>query len=250
MAGDKRAYANEKARPGERDEDADGVEDCQGLGDGTGRGRDDVPAKLLSWPRNRRMLPRMLRTKPTRRLRGGERAQEGQRRRGPADEAIEALCAGEAEEGERRVALEEVGVWDEVSGCFEVEPALGHGGRRRGGWRCRDRVWPTRQASKKSSARALPLVAAMDPQPTPHGNNSAPATPAIPATTPPVLPSSAADRQSALLSLLYPAATAVPAHPAIVAPHQQIPTPPASGQSPSNTSESQGKILLDQLMAG
>ncbi|KAF8558471.1 hypothetical protein OG21DRAFT_1405181 [Imleria badia] len=62
-------------------------------------------------------------------------------------------------------------------------------------------------------------------------------------------PSSAADRQSALLSLLYPAAT-------VIAPHnQQIPTPPASseqrsGQSPSNSSETQGKILLEQLMAG
>lgn len=65
----------------------------------------------------------------------------------------------------------------------------------------------------------------------------------------PLSASSAADRQSALLSLLYPAATSLTA----VAPQQQqqqIPTPPASGQSPSNSSETQGKILLEQLMAG
>ena len=54
-------------------------------------------------------------------------------------------------------------------------------------------------------------------------------------------PSSAADRQSALLSLLYPAASSLP---------KQIPTPPTSQPPDSNTSESQGKILLEQLMAG
>ncbi|KAH0830388.1 hypothetical protein J3R83DRAFT_1782 [Lanmaoa asiatica] len=81
----------------------------------------------------------------------------------------------------------------------------------------------------------------------------------MPASDPASTPSSssAADRQSALLSLLYPAATSVPAHPSAISPpqQQQIPTPPASssqrsGQSPSNNSESQGKILLEQLMAG
>ena len=94
-----------------------------------------------------------------------------------------------------------------------------------------------------------------------HGN-SAPPTPAMPAddvasnhsapvsTTP-------ADRQSALLSLLYPAATSAPTTRPLQPPtgpliSQQVQTPPAqsarSGQSPSNNSESQGKILLEQLM--
>lgn len=68
----------------------------------------------------------------------------------------------------------------------------------------------------------------------------------------------AAERQSALLSLLYPAtssaipASQAPVHPA-PPPAQQEPTPPASvqrtGQSP-NTSETQGKLLLEQLMGG
>ena len=102
------------------------------------------------------------------------------------------------------------------------------------------------------------------PPSNPQGNNSAPATPALPAFDPastpsshPLPPSSAADRQSALLSLLYPAATSVPAHASLIPQpsQQQIPTPPASssqrsGQSPSNNSETQGKILLEQLMAG
>ncbi|KAG1723886.1 hypothetical protein EDB19DRAFT_1897994 [Suillus lakei] len=82
----------------------------------------------------------------------------------------------------------------------------------------------------------------------PHGN-SAPATPSMIADddasthSAPALSTTPADRQSALLSLLYPAATF---H------SQQIPSPPASsirsGQSPSNNSETQGKILLEQLM--
>lgn len=99
-------------------------------------------------------------------------------------------------------------------------------------------------------------------------SNSAPATPAMATTTsedsaPPGSTStvSTADRQSALLSLLYPAAGSNPVHqssqpplmPAPPAP-QQVPTPPASsgrtGQSPSNSSEAQGKILLEQLMSG
>ncbi|KAG9318257.1 hypothetical protein JVU11DRAFT_339 [Chiua virens] len=95
----------------------------------------------------------------------------------------------------------------------------------------------------------------------PIEHNSAPATPAMPQNDSQLLPpSSAADRQSALLSLLYPAATSVPPIANILPPpphqlHQQIPTPPASGsqrsgQSPSNSSETQGKILLEQLMAG
>ncbi|KAI9569057.1 hypothetical protein HD554DRAFT_2255678 [Boletus coccyginus] len=83
-------------------------------------------------------------------------------------------------------------------------------------------------------------------------NNSAPATPAVDSPNTANVPAaSAADRQSALLSLLYPAATSIPAHASVV---PQIPTPPASshrsGQSPPNASESQGKILLEQLMAG
>ncbi|KAF9239664.1 hypothetical protein BU15DRAFT_87964 [Melanogaster broomeanus] len=103
-------------------------------------------------------------------------------------------------------------------------------------------------------------IAASNPQ----GNNSAPATPSMTANEDGAPGSSSAnsasDRQSALLSLLYPAATSVAAstHPPTFAGPpvaQQIPTPPASaskgsGQSPSNNSETQGKILLDQLMAG
>ncbi|KAG6331224.1 hypothetical protein ID866_7865 [Astraeus odoratus] len=99
-----------------------------------------------------------------------------------------------------------------------------------------------------------------------QGSNSAPATPSIamsanedgaPASSP--LAATPAERQSALLSLLYPAASSVPAMsqaplgPA-PPPTQQVPTPPSSsqrtGQSPSNSSEAQGKILLEQLMAG
>ncbi|KAG1835694.1 hypothetical protein EV424DRAFT_1358313 [Suillus variegatus] len=80
---------------------------------------------------------------------------------------------------------------------------------------------------------------------TSHGN-SAPATPSMDDTSAPAVSTSPADRQSALLSLLYPAATSIPA----IRPLQQ--SPPASsirsGQSPSNNSETQGKILLEQLM--
>ncbi|KAH7914946.1 hypothetical protein BJ138DRAFT_1078241 [Hygrophoropsis aurantiaca] len=97
----------------------------------------------------------------------------------------------------------------------------------------------------------------------PYGN-SAPATPSVGANDDAASVSSApvassVDRQSALLSLLYPAASSVPTvtripPPAAPPASQQIPTPPApsqrSGQSPSNSSESQGKILLEQLMSG
>ncbi|KAI6126276.1 hypothetical protein EV401DRAFT_2207222 [Pisolithus croceorrhizus] len=96
--------------------------------------------------------------------------------------------------------------------------------------------------------------------------NSAPATPAMatnedngPAGSTSVV--SAAERQSALLSLLYPAAGSNPVPsssqpPSVSAPPapQQVPTPPTSaqrtGQSPSNSSEAQGKFLLEQLMTG
>ncbi|KAI6043065.1 hypothetical protein EDC04DRAFT_2866440 [Pisolithus marmoratus] len=95
-------------------------------------------------------------------------------------------------------------------------------------------------------------------------SNSAPATPAM-ATNDDTAPAGSAstattaERQSALLSLLYPAAGSNPvppsSHPpAMAAPPapQEVPTPPASsqrtGQSPSNSSEAQGKFLLDQLM--
>jgi hypothetical protein len=96
----------------------------------------------------------------------------------------------------------------------------------------------------------------------PQGNNSAPATPTMTANHDGPLANSpansAADRQSALLSLL---ATSVPASthlPPFTGPpaSQQLPTTSASsssqrsGQSPSNNSETQGKILLEQLMAG
>jgi hypothetical protein len=93
-----------------------------------------------------------------------------------------------------------------------------------------------------------------------HGN-SAPPTPgmvaddaasnhSVPISTTP------ADRQSALLSLLYPAATSAPTtrplQPSTGPIISQVQTPPApsarSGQSPSNNGESQGKILLEQLM--
>jgi hypothetical protein len=89
---------------------------------------------------------------------------------------------------------------------------------------------------------------------TTHGN-SAPATPSMiadddPAPAPAVS-TSPADRQSALLSLLYPAATSTSTMRPLQH-SQQIPSPPASsirsGQSPSNSSETQGKILLEQLM--
>ncbi|KAG6379129.1 hypothetical protein JVT61DRAFT_11566 [Boletus reticuloceps] len=103
----------------------------------------------------------------------------------------------------------------------------------------------------------------MDRSSTPPASNSAPPTPAMQhqdhrssssSSSP-----SAADRQSALLSLLYPAASTLPAQLTLLPPpqpplQQQIPTPPTSsqrsGQSPSNSSETQGKILLEQLMAG
>ncbi|KAF8136086.1 hypothetical protein EV363DRAFT_1318702 [Boletus edulis] len=104
----------------------------------------------------------------------------------------------------------------------------------------------------------------MDRSSTPPASNSAPPTPAMQhqdhrssssSSSP-----SAADRQSALLSLLYPAASTLPAQLTLPPPpqppqQQQIPTPPTSssqrsGQSPSNSSETQGKILLEQLMAG
>lgn len=103
--------------------------------------------------------------------------------------------------------------------------------------------------------------------------NSAPVTPAMPLTDEPSTVSNAsapsvtaADRQSALLSLLGGPATGTAARgnanninntvPLVPAP-AQVPTPPGSSQrseaSPShNTShnEAQGKILLEQLMAG
>ncbi|KAH7918211.1 hypothetical protein BV22DRAFT_1200056 [Leucogyrophana mollusca] len=102
------------------------------------------------------------------------------------------------------------------------------------------------------------------PEPSHPYGNSAPATPNMSANDDAASTSSApvttsVDRQSALLSLLYPAASSLPAAGRAPAPaaqpvSQQIPTPPASsqrsGQSPSNSSESQGKILLEQLMAG
>ncbi|EIW85394.1 hypothetical protein CONPUDRAFT_118217 [Coniophora puteana RWD-64-598 SS2] len=100
--------------------------------------------------------------------------------------------------------------------------------------------------------------------PNPYGN-SAPATPSMPnnddSTSVGAPVTTAADRQSALLSLLYPNAPptasatsrALPAVPSSQL-AQQNPTPPASsqrsGQSPSNNSETQGKILLEQLMSG
>ncbi|KAF9228665.1 hypothetical protein BS17DRAFT_812632 [Gyrodon lividus] len=97
----------------------------------------------------------------------------------------------------------------------------------------------------------------------PKGNNSAPATPSMTANeegsaSAGSSATSAADRQSALLSLLAATSVAASTHlPPLTGPpaSQQIPTPPASssqrsGQSPSNNSETQGKILLEQLMAG
>lgn len=67
----------------------------------------------------------------------------------------------------------------------------------------------------------------------------------------PAVSTTPADRQSALLSLLYPAASSVSSLRPLQQ-SQQIPSPPASsirsGQSPSNNSETQGKILLEQLM--
>lgn len=97
-------------------------------------------------------------------------------------------------------------------------------------------------------------------------SNSAPATPTM-ATNEDNGPAgstsaaSAAERQSALLSLLYPAAGSNPVPPSSQPPSmsappapQQVPTPPTSsqrtGQSPSNSSEAQGKFLLEQLMTG
>ncbi|KAL4065366.1 hypothetical protein J3A83DRAFT_4375900 [Scleroderma citrinum] len=92
------------------------------------------------------------------------------------------------------------------------------------------------------------------------GSNSAPATPSMSANDDPTgssPPPTAAERQSALLSLLYPSASSAPVSsqvPPLPAPPQQVPTPPSSsqraGQSPPNNSEAQGKILLEQLMAG
>ena len=56
------------------------------------------------------------------------------------------------------------------------------------------------------------------------------------------------ERQTALLSLL----SAAPAAPRPTPPHQQIPSPPVSHKSNASPShnETQGKILLEQLMAG
>ncbi|KAG1749037.1 uncharacterized protein EDB91DRAFT_1112153 [Suillus paluster] len=105
------------------------------------------------------------------------------------------------------------------------------------------------------------LFQSITTQQIPHGN-SAPATPSMIAdddasTHSAPVSTTPADRQSALLSLLYPAATSLtatrPLQPSSgpIMP-QQVPSPPASsirsGQSPSNTSEAQGKILLEQLM--
>lgn len=88
-------------------------------------------------------------------------------------------------------------------------------------------------------------------------STSAPVTPSMSLTDEPlssaasVPNSSSADRQSALLSLLGGAA---PVRPAVgsSAP-QQVPTPPGSSQRSNaspNHNETQGKILLEQLMSG
>jgi hypothetical protein len=124
---------------------------------------------------------------------------------------------------------------------------------------------PTSSTSSPSPATHLDSlfqsIATQQNTTAPHGN-SAPPTPSMiadDATSTHSAPVSTtpADRQSALLSLLYPAATSAPTTRPLQAPagpliSQQVQTPPAqssrSGQSPSNISESPGKILLEQLM--
>lgn len=66
---DYHAYPNEKPCPGECDDDAEGVQDWQGLDDKTSN-EDvyDTPAKLPSCPKSSRMLPSRLRTKARTRL--------------------------------------------------------------------------------------------------------------------------------------------------------------------------------------
>lgn len=103
-----------------------------------------------------------------------------------------------------------------------------------------------------------------------YDSNSAPTTPVVPladdtiSSSASVPNNSASDRQSALLSLLGapsaasaaaargPPPASAPA-PAPAQMPQQVPTPPGSSQrsgtSPSHN-ETQGKILLEQLMAG
>ena len=95
----------------------------------------------------------------------------------------------------------------------------------------------------------------------PHGgSNSAPATPSMamhedggPTGSSP--PPTSAEKQSALLSLLYPSASSAPPSSQVPLPAtpQQVSTPPTAhrtGPSPPNSSETQGKILLEQLMVG
>jgi hypothetical protein len=92
--------------------------------------------------------------------------------------------------------------------------------------------------------------------------NSEPATPIMtssdeqpqqqqPPQIPPSISTSSADRQSALLSLLSGPANPPRGAPAVNP--QQVPTPPSastrSNASPTHN-ETQGKILLEQLMSG
>lgn len=106
-------------------------------------------------------------------------------------------------------------------------------------------------------------------QPQQHGNqaadnygNSAPVTPVMSLSDEPATSSAAsapnstaADRQSALLSLLGGPSSSNSVRAGAAGPSlpQQVPTPPGSsqrsGSSPSHN-EAQGKILLEQLMAG
>ncbi|TFK67911.1 hypothetical protein BDN72DRAFT_842508 [Pluteus cervinus] len=111
--------------------------------------------------------------------------------------------------------------------------------------------------SQRSSQQSQPQS---EPHPT---SSSAPVTPAAPPvdepiSTPPAPSSSAsaADRQSALLSLLGgppPALASRPQPAAGTSQPTQVPTPPGPAQrvesSPSHN-EAQGKFLLEQLMAG
>ncbi|CAK5279371.1 unnamed protein product [Mycena citricolor] len=98
------------------------------------------------------------------------------------------------------------------------------------------------------------LTASAPEQTQSEGYHSGPATPGTsndeqPASTSSV-PNSNADRQSALLSLLSGQPNPRPAPPPNP---QQVPTPPSassrSGTSPTHN-ETQGKILLEQLMSG
>ncbi|KAJ7197192.1 hypothetical protein GGX14DRAFT_471760 [Mycena pura] len=99
------------------------------------------------------------------------------------------------------------------------------------------------------------LSSSADYQPEMYHDNSGPATPVTSNDEQPVSSpmsnTTNADRQSALLSLL----SSAPANPRTApAPNpQQVPTPPSastrSGASPTHN-ETQGKILLEQLMSG